>query len=180
MQYPEGDKLKYMTRLHYQTTNNEVEYEALLKGLELAKFLGAKSAVIQGDSQLIIGQVNGTCEAKEERMKKYLSRVKRLIKRFKEANFFQIPREENMEANALANAAYADGLVDELDEVQYMSTIDLPEVQQIEGEGNWMTPIIAYLRDGRLPEERDEVRKLRIISTKYVLIDEVLYKRDFS
>jgi len=146
----------------------------------LAKFLGAESAVIQGDSQLIIGQVNGTCEVKEERMKKYLNRVKRLIKRSKEANFFQIPREENMEADALANVASTNGLVDELDEVQYMSTIDLPEVQQIEGEGNWMTPIIAYLRDGRLPEEKDEVRKLRIISTKYVLIDEVLYKRDFS
>ena len=37
---PEGDKLKYATRLHYQTTNNEVEYEALLKGLKLANSLG--------------------------------------------------------------------------------------------------------------------------------------------
>ena len=36
---PEGDKLKYATRLHYQTTNNEV-YEALLKGLKLANSLG--------------------------------------------------------------------------------------------------------------------------------------------
>ncbi|XP_030931230.1 uncharacterized protein LOC115957146 [Quercus lobata] len=170
----------YLTMAPLLSPSIPVEYEALLKGLELAKFLGAESAVIQGDSQLIIGQVNGTCEVKEERMKKYLNRVKRLIKRSKEANFFQIPREENMEADALANVASTDGLVDELDEVQYMSTIDLPEVQQIEGEGNWMTPIIAYLRDGRLPEEKDEVRKLRIISTKYVLIDEVLYKRDFS
>ena len=31
------DKLKHKIRLQYQTTNNEVEYEALLKGLELAK-----------------------------------------------------------------------------------------------------------------------------------------------
>ena len=61
-----------------------------------------------------------------------------------------------------------------------MPTIDLPKVQQIEGEGNWMTSIIAYLRDGRLPEEREEAKKLRIGSTKYVLIDEVLYKQGFS
>ena len=40
---PEGDKLKYAAHLQYQTTNNDVEYEALLKGLELAKSLGAKS-----------------------------------------------------------------------------------------------------------------------------------------
>ena len=44
---PEGDKLKYAAHLQYQSTNNEVEYKALLKGLELAKFLGAKSIVIQ-------------------------------------------------------------------------------------------------------------------------------------
>ena len=37
LQSPEGDKLKHKIRLQYQTTNNEVEYEALLKGLELAK-----------------------------------------------------------------------------------------------------------------------------------------------
>ena len=47
---PEGDKLKYAAHLQYQTTNNEAECEALFKGLELAKFLGAKAVVVQGDS----------------------------------------------------------------------------------------------------------------------------------
>ena len=43
-----------------------------------------------------------------------------------------------------------------------------------------MTPIVAYLRDGRLSKERDKARKLRIRVAKYVFIDEVLYKRGFS
>ena len=47
---PEVDKLKHKVRLHYQTTNNKAEYEALLKGLELAKSLGAESVLVQGDS----------------------------------------------------------------------------------------------------------------------------------
>ena len=64
-----------------------------------------------------MGQVNGTCEAKEERMKKYLNKVKHLIKKFKEASFLQVPREENVEVNALAKSTSADGSVDELDEV---------------------------------------------------------------
>ena len=76
-------------------------------------------------------------------MKKYLSKAKRLIRKFKEASFLQVPKEENMEANALTKAASTDGSVDELDEVQYMPSIDLPDVQQIEGEENWMTPIVT-------------------------------------
>ena len=89
--------MKYAARLQYQTTNNEVKYETLFKGLELTKSLGVKSIIIQGDSQLIIGQVNGTCEAKEEQMNKYLNRGRRLVKKFKKANLIQVPREENME-----------------------------------------------------------------------------------
>ena len=43
-----------------------------------------------------------------------------------------------------------------------------------------MTPIVIYLKDGRLSEDKDEARRLRIKAAKYVLIDEVLYKRGFS
>ena len=50
LQSPEGDKLKYKIRLQYQATNNEVEYETLLKGLELAKSVEAKSTLVLGDS----------------------------------------------------------------------------------------------------------------------------------
>ena len=107
----------YKVHLQYRTTNNEVEYEALLKGLELAKSIKAESILILRDSQLVMGQVNGTCEAKEERMKKYLEKVLQLVKKFKETNFAQIPREKNMEANVLAKEASANQPIDEFDEV---------------------------------------------------------------
>ena len=177
---PEGDKLKYAARLQYQTTNNEAQYEALLKGLELAKSFGAELVVVQGDLQLIINQVNGMCEAKEDRMKKCLSKVKQLVKKFKEASFVQLPNEENMEADVLAKAALAGGAMDKYDKIQYMLSIDPPKIQQVEGEENWMTPILIYLKDGRLSEDKDEARRLRIKAAKYVLIDKVLYKRGFS
>ena len=61
-----------------------------------------------------------------------------------------------------------------------MSSIDFSEVQQIENEGNWMTPIVTYLKDGRLSKEKDEAKKVRVKSTRYVLMDKVLYKRGFS
>ena len=103
---PEGDKLKFAAHLQYQTTNNEVEYKALLKGLELAKSLGAESVVIQGDSQLIINQVNRMCEAKKDWTKKYLSRVKQLVQKFKEAKFVQLLREENMKVDIFGKSSF--------------------------------------------------------------------------
>ena len=57
---------------------------------------------------------------------------------------------------------------------------DLPEVLQVQNEGNWMTPIISYLKDGSLPEGNDEARRLRVRSARYVILNDVLYKRGFS
>ena len=85
-----------------------------------------------------------------------------------------------MEANTLAKEASATGATDEFDEVQYIPSIDLPEVQQIMNEENWMNPIVSYLKDGKLPEGKDEARKLRVKAAWYFLMDEVLYKRGFS
>ena len=102
------------------------------------------------------------------------------MKKFKEANFIQILKEENAEADTLTKEASATRVMDEFDEIQYVPSIDLPEVQQIGNEENWMTLIVSYLKDGRLPEGKDEARKLRIRVARYVLIDEVLYKRGFS
>ena len=172
--------MKHKVRLQYQTTNNEVKFEALLKGLELARSGQAESILVLGDSQLIIGQVNGSYEAKEERMRKYLNKVVCLVKKFREASFVQILREKNMEADALAKEASTNEAMDEFDEIQYMPSIDLPEVVQVGNEENWMAPIVSYLKEGMLLEGKDEARKLRVKSTRYVLMDEMLYKRGFS
>ena len=72
----EGDKVECMIRLDFLTTNNEAEYEALIVGLNLAKAAGAESMVVYCNSQVVIDQINGNYECKNERMKKYLEQVK--------------------------------------------------------------------------------------------------------
>ena len=63
-------------------TNNEAEYERILTGLRLGKALGAKNLLVQNDSKLVIRQIRGEYEAKEERMQKYLRLTRHLTQDF--------------------------------------------------------------------------------------------------
>ena len=128
----------------------------------------------------MISQVNGMCEAKEERMKKYLDKVKQCIKSFATTQFQQISREDNVEANVLTKTASADEMVSDQIKVQYIPSIDIPEVHQIDGVANWTTPIMSYLKDGLLLEDKEEAKKLKVKAMSFVLTDEVLYNRGFS
>ena len=55
---PKGDTIKCAVRLQFPTTNNEVEYEAVLLGLDLAKAAGIMSVVIHYDSQVVVRHIN--------------------------------------------------------------------------------------------------------------------------
>ena len=50
----EGDKVECMIRLDFPTTNNEVELEALIAGLDFTKAARAESVVVYCDSQVVI------------------------------------------------------------------------------------------------------------------------------
>ena len=54
IQTPEGDKIECMIQVDFPTTNNEVEYEALVAGLDLAMAAGAEDMIIHCDSQVIM------------------------------------------------------------------------------------------------------------------------------
>ena len=102
---PTKETLKYAVRLQFPVTNNEIEYEVLLTGLNLVKALEAKNLIVQANSQLIIEQVKGDYEVKEERMQKYMKIVKRLSQHFDNLDFVQILRTKNTKADFLARLA---------------------------------------------------------------------------
>ena len=79
---PVGEILKYGVRLKFSATNNEAEYEGILTGLRLEKALGATNLLVQNDSKLVIGQIKGEYEEKEERMQKYVRLTKHLTQEF--------------------------------------------------------------------------------------------------
>uniref|UniRef100_A0A2N9GS26 Uncharacterized protein n=1 Tax=Fagus sylvatica TaxID=28930 RepID=A0A2N9GS26_FAGSY len=176
---PEGDIIKQAIRLQYPTTNNEAEYEALLVGLKTAKILGATELDVRSDSQLVVGQVNGDYEAKEGRMQQYLQLVRHQISQFHEVRLCRVPREQNTEADQLAKSASSSTADDKIKTVQ-QSSLRTTEVNPIHAEISWMTPIISYLREGTLPDNRHEARRLKVRASRFLMLQGTLYKRGFS
>jgi ribonuclease HI len=177
---PEGDKFEYALQLRFRATNNEAEYEALLAGLRLSKGMGIKALTIKSDSQLIVGQVKGEYEAKEDRMKKYLTTVKTLLAHFEKVELLQIPREDNVAADRLARLASSGIEIDGFIEIQGRSSTEEEIVNSIADNTTWMSPITRYLREGTLPADRTEAHKLRIRASHFRLLGGILYKMGFS
>ena len=79
---PEKVVIEKSLRLGFPATNNEAEYEALLEGMTMVQRMGGKSIKLFSDSRLVVGQVKGEFEAKDERMRGYLSQVKIMQTKF--------------------------------------------------------------------------------------------------
>ena len=92
-------------RLGFSATNNEVEYQALLEGMSIVQKVGGKAVKMFSDSRLIVGQVGGQLEARDERMKGYLSQVRHLQLKFDSFSLLHIPRSGNTHADSLATLA---------------------------------------------------------------------------
>lgn len=98
---PARNKLGPARRLEFgRGTNNEAEYQTLIAGLcELLKRLAQKgenpsgtAAVIYGDSQLVIFQLEGEWKAKDPRMRRLRDEALRLMDQFGEVRLVHQPR----------------------------------------------------------------------------------------
>ena len=102
---PNYYKTSYALRFNFKVLNNKANYEVLITSLNLAQKLGVEAIEVFGDSMLIVNKVTMAFQDREERMAKYLRKVKFLLDQFKRHIVTQIPRFENIEANALAQLA---------------------------------------------------------------------------
>ena len=171
-----GDEIECMIWLDFPLTNNEAEYEALVAGLDLAKAAWATSVIVYYDSQVVTSQVNGDYECKWERMKKYLDQVRKRVNKL-QAKFFQIPREENKQADRLTKVVSAKYMLlpdKVLSFVQISPLVDDVDMQEVNLGSNWTTLIVSYLKDGTLPNGKWAARKLKVRAAQFVIIKDVL------
>jgi ribonuclease HI len=86
-------------------TNNEAEYRGLITGLRCAMSLGVRNIVVQGDSQLILRQLDGQYKVKSPTLMAYYQEAKSLIPEFASFQTSHIERARNARADELANLA---------------------------------------------------------------------------
>jgi ribonuclease HI len=88
-----------------RATNNQAEYEALIRGLRAARDYGFDSVEIKGDSQLIVKQVTGTWNTNDPELREYRVTVREILTDFDDWELQHVPREINERADELANEA---------------------------------------------------------------------------
>jgi ribonuclease HI len=86
-------------------TNNQAEYQALIRALEYAVSLKAEDVEINSDSELMVKQMNGSYRIKNAGIKPLYTEAKRLAGLIKKFSLRYIPREDNQGADKLANKA---------------------------------------------------------------------------
>ena len=109
--------------------------------------MGAENIQVFGDSQLIINQVQGEYQPKDDSMIQYLAVAQRVIKKFKSSKLTQISREQNSQTDSLANLESTlerdSQMSIPLLVLQWPATLEEPRSEEVsaikEGE-TWMTP----------------------------------------
>ena len=145
--------------------------------------MGGKSATVFSNSRLIVGQVKGGLEARDERMQRYLAQIRHLQLKFESFSLQHIPRSGNTHANSLATLATSSA--QNLPRVILIEDLCKPSrirgnmicVHHVKIGPNWMDPIIQFLSKDVLPEEKSEAEKIRRKAPRFWLSkDQKLYK----
>ncbi|XP_022847685.1 uncharacterized protein LOC111370232 [Olea europaea var. sylvestris] len=181
---PDSEELEYSLHFEFPATNNDAEYEAVIKSFGLAARLGVSLVEVCCDSQLIVGQVSGEYEAKDGRMAAYLMKVRDLQRGLASFKITKVPRKNNQRADALKKLVSANPK--NLPRTANVQVLQQPsihcwaEVKNVEYEESWMDPLIKYLTEDKVLENPLEARRLRARAASFTIINGQFYKRSFT
>jgi ribonuclease HI len=102
---PSGVYIDLSIRLGFACTNNQVEYESLLHGLEFLRDLGARDVDVFGDPNLIMHQNRGDSQCLDGVLNSYRDKCLDVIKLFDMFSIKHIPRKEKSWVNQLVQQA---------------------------------------------------------------------------
>jgi ribonuclease HI len=167
---PRGEMFEFSIPIQPTVTNNQAEYEALLRGLQYLKEAKTILVEIYGDSKLVIKQLNGQYECRNDILSNYYEGCKEILKSFQLVIVQHIPREHNEKANRLAQSASG------YTENQEVFANDVYAFGSDLAEDDWRKEIVDYLEN----PSRKVSRKLRYKAIKFVLFDGRLYYKSLD
>lgn len=149
--------------------------------------MGAERIQLHCDSRLVVSQANDGFEAKDQRMMSYLKDIGILKHQFKKVEILQISKGKNSNADSLATLASSmanplSRIVSiELLPFTSVSPSDKALVLSIHSSTSWMDPLVTYLQNGILLEDKKEAEWVRCRSPRHCVSEEgKLYKRSYS
>ncbi|XP_057757888.1 uncharacterized protein LOC130976943 [Arachis stenosperma] len=181
LESPEGIILEHSLRFSFKASNNQAEYEALIAGLKLAIDLQIASLKVYCDSLLVVQQVNQVFQTKDQILSKYLDIIQNLKNSFSKIEIHHIPREQNNRADILSKLATTQAHTATL----LQSTLDKSSIHALSilntlCKDNWQLPYMQYLKYGSVPDEVSDKKGFRRQASFFTLINNVLYRREFS
>ena len=157
---PQGATLEFSFSIEASATNNQAEYQAILKGIRLLQVIRADAVEVFGDSMLVINQLICTYECKDDILRIYHEECCQLLKEFKKVTIEHVPKFYNGDANRLAQQASG------YRPIEGVMVLELPT-------DDWRREIVDYLKN---PSKKVNQRT-RFQATKYVLLEGELYYR---
>lgn len=147
---PHGFMLEQALTLTFPLTNNQIEYEACLLGLEIATDMKVQVLIVFNVSKLMVNQLNGEYQVKET----ILQRVDLLSK--------------------LSNIEEHEGMENIVRQTIHVSRF----VMMIERQESWTELILEYIHNGVKPKDQRERRKLQRQIAKFCIIDTIFTTKD--
>ncbi|XP_025680337.1 uncharacterized protein [Arachis hypogaea] len=180
LESPVGVVYEQSMRFEFPISNNQAEYEALIGGLTLAAEVGATRLEICSDSQVVTSQVNGSYQAKDSLLQKYLEKVKNLSKKFEEVTVHHVPRERNTRVDLLSKLASTKPGEGNRSLIQGMTREPAVTLHVSRLGSSWLDPITSFLENGKLPDDEKDAAKLRREAAKYAVIQGQLFKKGLN
>jgi ribonuclease HI len=134
-------------------TNNFAEYSGLVAALEYALKHGCRNLKVRSDSELLVKQIKGEYKVRSEALLDIYREAKDLIRKLDSFHIQHVYREQNREADRLANLAMDQG------------TGKRPATPQPSSEAKEVTGIVTggvvHFLEGSLPEGAQVVIRLK-------------------
>ncbi|PIN07494.1 DNA-directed DNA polymerase, partial [Handroanthus impetiginosus] len=190
---PEKQVLTYSIVLGELCSNNVTEYQALIIGLQMVQEMDIMELEVFGDSSLVINQHLNLYEVRKDNLVPYFREASNLLNKFLDIALHHDPRKENRLADTLANLATTLALLEgETTNVSVCNRWVVPSLAEVNQEdantisvsvsddGDWRTPLVDYLKEGKLPQDPRHRADVRRRSSRFILYKDTLYQRSFE